>query len=98
MTIVYISLVILLLLLIGGKLHRKEHRKNQIVHVLEKNCSRCRSCVKKCNHNVLNLVKDEKGTRIEVINPDKCTGCGDCMSVCRFNALELVQRVDTKSR
>jgi len=98
MTIVYISLVILLLLFVGSKLHRKKHGRNRIVQVLEKNCSRCRSCLKKCNHKVLGLVKDEKGTRIEVINPDKCTGCGDCISACRFNALQFVQRVDTKSK
>ena len=98
MTIVYISLVILLLVLIGGKLHRKKKGRNRLVHVIEKNCTRCRSCVKKCNHNVLDLVKDEKGTHIELKNPDNCTGCGDCISVCRFNALELVQRADTKSR
>jgi NAD-dependent dihydropyrimidine dehydrogenase PreA subunit len=98
MTIVYISLVILLLVLIGGKLHRKKKGRNRLVHVIEKNCTRCRSCLKKCNHHVLDMIKDENGMHIEVISPDKCTGCGDCISVCRFNALGFVQRVEKKSK
>lgn len=98
MIIAYISLTILLLLVlllaIGGKLQRKEKRRNQLVHVIENNCTRCRSCLKKCNHHVLEMINDENGMHLEVKNPDQCTGCGDCISVCRFNALELVQRID----
>jgi len=92
MNIVYISLVILLSLWIVGKLHRKRHARNKIVRIITDNCTRCRSCLKKCNHQVLDMVNDKNGIRIEVLNPDKCTGCGDCISACRFNALELVER------
>lgn len=93
MNIVYISSVILLVLLIGGKLHKKRHTKNRIVRVVADNCTRCRSCLKKCNHHVLDMVNDGNGIRIEVIHPDKCSGCGDCISACRFNALEFGERV-----
>lgn len=97
MTIIYISLAILLLLIVG-KLHRKKKGRNRLVHVIDKNCARCRSCLKKCNHHVLDIINDENGMHIEVTYPDKCTGCGDCINACRFNALEFVQRVDKKSK
>ncbi|MDP4239720.1 MAG: 4Fe-4S binding protein [Bacteroidota bacterium] len=93
MNVIYISLVILLLLLVVPKLHRKRHTKNRAVRVVEDNCTRCRSCLKKCRHDVLDLVDNGNGMRIEVNHPDRCTGCGDCVSVCRFNALEFVERV-----
>ncbi len=93
MSIVYVSLVILFLLLIGGKLHRKEQQKKRVIRVVADNCTRCRSCLKKCNHHVLEMVNDENGVRIEVRYPDKCSGCGDCIGACRFNALEFVERI-----
>jgi len=98
MTLVYISLTILLLLVlllaIGSKLHRKKKRTDQVIHTIEKNCTRCRSCLKQCNHHVLEMINDENGMHLEVKNPDQCTGCGDCISVCHFNALEFIQRTD----
>lgn len=93
MNTIYIGLAILIIFMVVHKLHRKRHTRNRVVRVVEDNCTRCRSCLKKCRHDVLDIVHDGNGMCMEVKHPDRCTGCGDCISVCRFNALEFIERV-----
>lgn len=89
----YIIGAIVALWFIGG-VYRHLQGKNKVVHVVEGKCTGCKRCVtnvRKCKHNVLELVSDESGQHIVVKYPDKCTACGDCVSICKFNALELVK-------
>jgi NAD-dependent dihydropyrimidine dehydrogenase PreA subunit len=93
-TILYIVGAILVLWFIGG-FYRHLQGKNRTIHVIESNCTGCKRCItnmRKCKHNVLDLVNDENGKHIVVKYADHCTACGDCVSVCKFNALELVRR------
>lgn len=90
MNIVYISLIILFILWIGVNNYMKNIVRKKEVHVIDNNCARCGNCIRKCNHHVLELVRDEKGTHIEVRHPSMCSGCGDCVNACKFKALEFV--------
>ena len=78
------------------KVFRRKRNKNKVVQVIDDNCARCRNCIQKCHHGVLEMVNTEKGTRIVVVNPHQCAGCGDCVGACNFNALVLVGRVAHK--
>ena len=69
-----------------------QKRKNLIISIDENNCIGCWRCVKRCNQKVLEIVKDETGTRAVVKNPIKCNACGDCLSKCKFNALKLIKK------
>jgi NAD-dependent dihydropyrimidine dehydrogenase PreA subunit len=91
---VYLSIVIavLLLLAVARKKQQRERRSEKIIEVNHDNCSRCRSCVSKCKHDVLDLMRNEQGQRVMILRPDQCTGCGKCLEVCRFDALTLVVR------
>lgn len=93
MIIGYFSLAVLLVFLFGRRIHSAGHKKNKVVQVIDSMCARCRNCLKKCHHHVLDMVNDEKGSHLIVKYPDRCTGCGDCINTCKFNALELVDRV-----
>lgn len=74
---------------------RSERRKtDKVISVNHDNCARCRSCVRKCRHQVLEMVSDEQGLHVEVAHPAQCTACGECLDVCRFNALQLVNKND----
>jgi NAD-dependent dihydropyrimidine dehydrogenase PreA subunit len=73
---------------------KRHNRKNRekIVYVIDENCARCRVCINKCHHHVLDMVRDQDGLHLVVKDPDRCSGCGDCVKACKFKALELVQR------
>ncbi|MDR1348339.1 MAG: 4Fe-4S binding protein [Prevotellaceae bacterium] len=60
-----------------------------MIRVIEDNCKGCGKCLSICRRNVLEAVKDEKGTHIAVKNPDNCTACSNCVKACKFKALEL---------
>ncbi|KAA6340182.1 Electron transport complex subunit RsxB [termite gut metagenome] len=92
MNVVYIGLGILFFLLISSKLHSRKKRRNKVIHVVESNCTGCQRCVKRCSRHVLEIISNEKGTRVVVKNPDRCTACGDCIGKCKFKALEIVER------
>jgi NAD-dependent dihydropyrimidine dehydrogenase PreA subunit len=91
MNIVYIVGAIILFWLFGG-ICRRLHNRNNVIHVIENNCTGCKYCLKKCFHKVLEIVSDENGRHVIVKYPDKCTACGDCMCACKFNALEVVKQ------
>lgn len=91
-TIGYIILILFVLWGVGGLIRKKKHR-HRVIHVVEENCTGCKSCLKKCNHHVLEAVNDEKGQHVVVKYPNRCTGCGDCLRACKFNALTFVLRV-----
>jgi len=86
-------LIILFLLWIGLYLHKSKKSAKMIVHVIDVNCARCGNCLRKCHHDVLEMVQNETGIHIEVKHPDRCSGCGDCVSSCHFEALELIKRI-----
>jgi NAD-dependent dihydropyrimidine dehydrogenase PreA subunit len=86
----YIAGAVVALWLAHG-IHSHIRGRGKTIRVVEENCTGCRKCLKTCHHNVLEAVKDEKGTHITVKNPDKCTACGNCLSACKFNTLELVR-------
>ena len=88
---IYLILAGLLLLIFFAYWQRGKRAKNKVIRVIDERCTQCGRCVKKCRHKVLEIVKDETGTRI-VVNPQKCTACRDCVIICKFNALELVER------
>jgi NAD-dependent dihydropyrimidine dehydrogenase PreA subunit len=92
--IYYIVGAIIVFWLIGG-LYRHLRGRNKVIHAVEGKCTGCKRCLtnmRKCKHNVLELVSDENGTHIVVQYPDKCTACGDCVGICKFHALELIQK------
>lgn len=70
----------------GGKFAGSHGRQ---IHINDHKCARCRACVRKCTQQVFDMVKDDKGLRVVVKNPDNCTRCGDCFDVCKFGALSL---------
>lgn len=82
------------LLLVGFKLYRQKQNKSRIVHIIDANCTRCRSCIKRCNHKVLSMVNDGNDYHVQVTNPDRCTGCGHCEEVCHFNAIQMIKRLE----
>jgi NAD-dependent dihydropyrimidine dehydrogenase PreA subunit len=63
MNTLFIVIGVLVLLWIVGNIVRKVQNKNKIVYVVEGNCTGCGRCLKRCNYNVLELVRDEKGKR-----------------------------------
>jgi ferredoxin len=93
----YIVGAIVALWLIGGII-RRMRRRGKILRVTEENCTSCGKCLKICHHNVLEMVKDEKGEKfsapahVVVKNPLGCTACGNCVSACKFKALELIEK------
>jgi NAD-dependent dihydropyrimidine dehydrogenase PreA subunit len=91
----YIGGMIVALWLIGGIIRQKKG-KNKVIHAVEDNCTACKRCItnmRKCKHNVLELVSNDNGKQcIEVKYPDRCTACGDCVGLCKFSALELVEK------
>lgn len=93
MIAVYILVSVLLILFLERYHHRRARRENKIIHIKDENCVRCRSCVLKCRHHVLEIVNESNGNRLIIKNPDLCTGCGKCINVCNFEALELKERV-----
>lgn len=98
MIYIYLSFVLFLFVFpVWRKVYKRKHNKNKVVQVIDDNCARCRNCLQKCHHGVLEMVNTEKGTRIVVVNPQQCTGCGDCVGACNFNALVLVDRVQHKN-
>lgn len=92
MNIVYISLGIVSLILFFSVLYRHKNARNNIIHIVESNCVGCQCCLKRCHHQVLDVVSDKTGKHIVVKYPDRCSGCGDCLWGCKYNALELVER------
>ncbi|MDR2042424.1 MAG: 4Fe-4S binding protein [Tannerella sp.] len=74
-------------------MHRRQRRRKKVIDVLERNCSGCRRCVKKCPRRALEMVEDETGIHATVKYPDRCTACGDCLDKCKFNALQLIERI-----
>ncbi|MDR1879442.1 MAG: ferredoxin family protein [Tannerellaceae bacterium] len=97
MNVVYISVGIVFVLMMAGRLHGRERARKRVIRVVESHCTGCRRCIKRCSHHVLEMVKDETGMQHAVVkNPDKCTACGDCLGRCKFNALELVERVNMR--
>lgn len=90
----YIGGAIVALWCIGG-IYKHLHGRNKTVQVVDGNCTGCKHCLtnmRKCKHNVLELVSDETGKHIVVKYPAKCTACGDCVSLCKFKALKLVRK------
>jgi NAD-dependent dihydropyrimidine dehydrogenase PreA subunit len=71
---------------------KRQNKKNKVVQSIDNNCARCRVCIKKCRHHVLDMVNDQNGSHIVVKYSDSCSGCGDCVNACKFKALELVER------
>ena len=92
MNILYILFVALFLLFVVTNLYRKKKGRAQIVSIIDANCSRCGSCVRKCKHNVLSFQNNENGKYVMVEHPALCSGCGHCMEVCRFDAIEMIKR------
>ncbi|MDR2805696.1 MAG: 4Fe-4S dicluster domain-containing protein [Dysgonamonadaceae bacterium] len=92
MNVAYICVGVVLLLWALGGLYRRRKNRNKVICVVESNCTGCGRCVKRCSHNVLETVKDEKGIHVAVKYPDRCTACGDCLGKCKFNALKLIER------
>ncbi|MDR1876832.1 MAG: 4Fe-4S dicluster domain-containing protein [Flavobacteriaceae bacterium] len=92
MNVVYIVVGAVVLLWFVGGIYRKKQRKNKIIHVVVDSCTGCQRCLRKCHHNVLDRVSEEKRALVFVKNPDNCTACGDCLSSCKFNALELIEK------
>jgi NAD-dependent dihydropyrimidine dehydrogenase PreA subunit len=82
--------IIVILSIVGFYHHRRGHDK--IIHVIDDNCTGCRTCLKKCRRNVLELTSKKARSRIVVKNPLNCTGCGDCVTACKFEALKLMKK------
>ncbi|MDR2809198.1 MAG: 4Fe-4S dicluster domain-containing protein [Tannerellaceae bacterium] len=92
MKVEYIIVGIVLLLWILGDMYRRHKNRNKVICVVERNCTGCGRCVKRCTRHVLEKVKDETGIHLAVKYPDKCTACGDCIGKCKFEALKLTER------
>jgi NAD-dependent dihydropyrimidine dehydrogenase PreA subunit len=89
MNIIYV-LLILLGFFILSSLYRHKRKRNKVINVVEDNCVGCQYCVKRCQHKVLEMKRDEDGYNIAFVkNPHNCTACGDCIKKCKFNALQL---------
>lgn len=72
---------------------RNRRRKKKTISVVRENCVGCKCCVKKCMHNVLEVVQTPEGPRVEVKAPERCRACGHCVAACPFHALELIECV-----
>lgn len=92
MTIFYLSTAVLFVLILTNRIHKRRNQTGKTVLIDDANCARCKSCVNKCPHNVLEMVNNEKGTHIIIKNSNLCTGCGLCLNVCNFNAIRLVSK------
>ena len=88
---IYIVFGIMILLIIT-KIIRKQKRKKFVIYVVKENCTACKSCVKRCNHNVLEVMEDNQGNFMVIKNPQNCTACGNCIKKCKFNALKIKER------
>jgi NAD-dependent dihydropyrimidine dehydrogenase PreA subunit len=71
---------------------KEKSRKNKVIQITDDKCARCRSCILKCHHHVLDMENGEKGMHLIVKYPNECTGCGKCVSACNLSALKLVDR------
>lgn len=91
MKIVYFIGALVALWIIGGIIRRRR-RRGKIIRCNTESCTNCKKCLKYCRHNVLEAVKNEKGTHIVVKNPANCTACGDCLRACKFGALKIVEQ------
>ncbi|GAP72909.1 ATP-binding protein [Candidatus Symbiothrix dinenymphae] len=89
MNTVYIVVGSVFLLWFVHGLCRHARGRNRVIHVIDGNCTGCGRCVKRCQHHVLELVKDENGTHAVVKQPDRCSACGDCLPKCKFSALNF---------
>jgi NAD-dependent dihydropyrimidine dehydrogenase PreA subunit len=92
MNVIYIVGGVIMLLWLFGGFYRHLRSRNRVLHIIEKNCTGCKRCLKMCKHKALNVINDENGTHI-VVNFDRCSSCGDCIGVCKFNALEFTKRI-----
>lgn len=92
MNIIYIILTGLFLFLTLGHIYRYRRAQNKVIYIINDKCARCKCCLKKCRHKVLDMENDSTGGHITVKHPERCTVCGDCVTVCKFNALELMNR------
>lgn len=93
MSVVYVFLVLAFIFLFFGKKYQnRKRRANMVISIQDDRCARCRSCVKKCGHDVLKMVYDDAGAHVEIVNPEQCTACGHCIEVCHFDAMKLVPR------
>lgn len=75
--------------------HPESRKTDSVIAINDDNCARCRSCVRKCPYNVLEMVNDEQGLHLQVVHPEKCTACGACIDVCQFNALQFIRKNNT---
>lgn len=92
MNIIYTILIGISLFLTFGQIHRYRRARNKVIHIVDDKCDRCRCCLKKCRHKVLDMENDSTGGHIAIKHPERCTACGDCVTACKFNALELINR------
>ncbi|MDR2345121.1 MAG: 4Fe-4S binding protein [Planctomycetaceae bacterium] len=92
MNVIYVIVGVIILFWILGEIYRHLRDRNKILHIIEKNCTGCKCCLKKCKHKALNVINDKSGTHV-VVNTNRCTRCGNCISVCKFDVLELVGKI-----
>jgi NAD-dependent dihydropyrimidine dehydrogenase PreA subunit len=92
MNMMYYILGAIAVLWIIGSVSRHLRGRGKAISVTEANCIGCGKCLKRCHHNVFEMVKGEKSTHVVAKNLSKCTACGDCLGACKFNALEIVKR------
>ena len=57
------------------------------------NCFGCGICVAVCPHKALSIVREEGGTRLVFIEPQKCTACGLCVGLCPHKGLDGLETV-----
>lgn len=71
---------------------RNRRTKTKKINIVRENCVGCKNCVKKCRHNVLEVVQTSEGPRVEVKAPERCRACGHCVATCPFQALQLIEK------
>ncbi|MDY6968937.1 MAG: DUF362 domain-containing protein [Spirochaetota bacterium] len=71
----------------------------QIIHsdlkpkVIEKRCTGCGSCKKRCPSFAISLNSNKKA----VIDQEKCISCGECTVICPYGAIPVLWKTDHKS-
>ncbi|MDR1200078.1 MAG: 4Fe-4S binding protein [Tannerellaceae bacterium] len=88
----YLIIASSLLLILVLSYFRNKRAKNNVIRVIDENCTGCRRCLKRCRHKALEITDNETGRPVIIKYPEKCTACRDCILVCKFDALELVSR------